>query len=77
MMRWAAAAGIGVGLAVLLWRPGEWVLTIHQFVPNVPLLAWIAGNAALWVVIGFWILDFGLLRNFQNPKSKIQNPPTL
>ena len=68
---WAAAAVVGLGLAVLLWRPGEWVPTIQQLVPNAPLLTWIAGNSALWVVLGFWILDFGLLKNLQNLKSKI------
>jgi hypothetical protein len=56
-----AAAVIGGGLAVLLWRPGEWVRAIDPLVPNGPLLAWIAANAALWVVIAYWLLAARLL----------------
>jgi hypothetical protein len=57
----AASAVIGAGLGVLLWRPAEWVLAINQLAPNVALLAWFAGNAALWVVSAFWLLAARLL----------------
>jgi hypothetical protein len=37
------------------------VRAIDPLVPNGPLLAWIAANAALWVVIAYWLLAARLL----------------
>jgi hypothetical protein len=72
----AATAVTGVGLAVLLWRPAEWVLASNQLVPNVPLLAWIASNSAVWVVIAFWGVAARLLRVSRALPIPSPQPPT-
>ena len=75
--RWLGAGGavIGVGMGVLLWRPADWVLAINSLVPNVPLLAWIVSNAALWVVLAYGLLAARLLRTPPPLPTPSPHPP--
>jgi hypothetical protein len=61
------AALLGGGLAVLLHRPSDWVLALNSVAPGKPLLALIAGSAAMWVVPTLWLaIATTLLRTATN-----------
>jgi hypothetical protein len=62
-------------MGVLLWRPAEWVLAINSLVPDVPLLAWIVSNAALWVVLAYGLLAARLLRTPPPLPTPSPHPP--
>ena len=50
------ALGLGGALALLLHRPGDWALMVNTVAPGHPALALVAGGAALWVVVGLWLV---------------------
>jgi alpha-1,2-mannosyltransferase len=54
--RVAALAVLAGLMALLIVHPGDWVRLAASAVPAVPLIAWVASNVPLWVVLGLWVL---------------------
>ncbi|MFL5733510.1 MAG: glycosyltransferase 87 family protein [Chloroflexia bacterium] len=54
---WTPLLGIALGfaLALLLHRPGDWVLLTNTVAPGHPSLALLASGVALWSVMGLWV----------------------
>ena len=52
--RFLPALGLIAAYGVLLRPPGDWAVTVGGWAPGVPAVAWLAGNAPLWVVLGCW-----------------------
>jgi hypothetical protein len=53
--------GLAAAFLLLLIRPADWVNWISDLLPGRTLLNWLAGNAALAVVLACWLLSVRLL----------------
>lgn len=54
----AVLAGL---MALLTVHPEDWVRVAASVAPAMPLIAWIASNIPLWVVLGLWLLTIRLI----------------